>query len=172
MNERNTADTKLEVKEGPGERERKIAKYFTKQNVHSRTCLQDNQTISDEATVLNNYFAQCFNSVVPPLDERSFEQYQLHPLCCPNEFLCSEEEVKELLLSLNTSKANGPDGISPLTLKSTAYSIAPGLTKLFSKSVSSGRFPRPWKLSSVAPVPKGDDDQVCPTIDPSLYFLL
>ena len=57
MNERNTVDTKLEVKEGPGERERKIAKYFTKQNVYS--CLQDSQTISDEATVLNNYFAQC-----------------------------------------------------------------------------------------------------------------
>ena len=31
------------------------------------------------------------------------------------------------------------------------------MTKLFNKSVSSGRFPRAWKLSSVVPVPKGDD---------------
>ena len=110
-----------------------------------------------KATILNNYFAQCFNFVVPPLDNSSFEQYQLDSLCCPNDFLCSEEELMELLLSLNTSKANGPDGISPLMLKSTAYSIAPGLTKLFNKSVSSGRFPRAWKVSSVVRTPKGDD---------------
>ena len=42
-------------------------------------------------------------------------------------------------------------------LKSTAHSIAPGLTKLFNKSISSGRMPLTWKTSSVVPIPKGDD---------------
>ena len=51
----------------------------------------------------------------------------------------------DLLLSLNTSKANGPDGISATMLKSTAYSIAPTLTKLFNESISSGKLPSTWK---------------------------
>ena len=94
---------------------------------------------------------------VPRLDESVFEYYRLDPLCYPDDLLCSEEEVIDLLLSLNTSKANGPDGISATMLKSTAHSIAPGLTKLFNKSISSGRMPLTWKTSSVVPIPKGDD---------------
>ena len=43
-------------------------------------------------------------------------------------------------------------------LKSTVYSIAPGITKLFNKSIMSGRLPSDWKPSSVIPVPKGDDN--------------
>ena len=42
-------------------------------------------------------------------------------------------------------------------LKSTAYSIVPRITNLFNKSIMSGRSPSVWKLSSVVPVPKGDD---------------
>ena len=42
-------------------------------------------------------------------------------------------------------------------LKSTAYSIAPRITNLFNKSIMSGRLPSVWKLSSVVPVPKGND---------------
>ena len=83
--------------------------------------------------------------------------YNLDPSCCPQEFLCTEEEVIDLLLSLDTTKANGPDGISAIMLKSTAYSIAPRITNLFNKSIMSGRLPSVWKLSSVVPVPKGDD---------------
>ena len=84
--------------------------------------------------MLNDYFTQCFNSAVPRLDESVVEYYHLDPLCCPDDLLCSEEEVIDLL---NTSKANGQDGISATMLKSTAHSIAPGLTKLFNKSISS-----------------------------------
>ena len=103
------------------------------------------------------YFAQCFNTAVPQLDDSSFERFQLDPLCCPDDLLCSEDEVTDLLLNLDTTKANGPDGISAIMLKSTAYSIAPGLTKFFNKCISSGRLPSTWKLSSVVPIPKGDD---------------
>ena len=62
-----------------------------------------------------------------------------------------------MLLSLDTKKANGRDGISARMLKSTAPSIAYGITLLFNKSISTGRIPRPWKVSSVVPVPKGSD---------------
>ena len=43
-------------------------------------------------------------------------------------------------------------------LKSTVYSIAPQITKLFNKSIMSGKLPSSWKLSSVVPVPKGNDN--------------
>ena len=105
-----------------------------------------------------NFFTNCFNSSVPKLDDWSTDDYNLDPSCCPEEFLYNEDEVIDLLLSLDTTKANGPDGISATMLKSTAYSIAPGITKLFNKSIMSGRLPNSWKLSSVVPVPKGDDN--------------
>ena len=139
----------------------KTTRYLTKQK-SSIPELKDNcgQSITDDtekATLLNDYFTQCFNTAVPKLDTTSFNCQYLDPSCCPEELLCSEDEVTDLLLSLNTSKANGPDGISATMLKSTAYSIAPGLTKLFNKSISTGQLPSPWKTSSIVPIPKGND---------------
>ena len=64
-----------------------------------------------------------------------------------------------MLNSLNTTKANGPDGISARMLKNTAPSITPSLTKLLNLSIQSGRFPEAWKLSSVVPIPKGNEHE-------------
>ena len=47
------------------------------------------------------------------------------------ELLCTEGEVYEMLNSLDTKKASGPDGISAQMLKYTAEAITPSLTKLF-----------------------------------------
>ena len=49
----------------------------------------------------------------------------------PEEIFCTEEEVLDLLLTVDTSKATGSDGISGRMLKSTAHSIAPDLTEMF-----------------------------------------
>ena len=57
-------------------------------------------------------------------------------------------------MSLDPSKANGPDVISAQMLKGTAHSIASSLTKLFNISIRQGRFPECWKTSSVVPIPK------------------
>ena len=49
----------------------------------------------------------------------------INHLLCPEElFLCTENEVIEVLLSLDTKKANGWDDILARMLKSTASSIA------------------------------------------------
>ena len=63
----------------------------------------------------------------------------------------------ELLLSLDTTKANGPDEVSAVMLKATAYSIAKSVTILFNKSIQSGVVPDEWKLSSVVPIPKAKE---------------
>ena len=79
----------------------------------------------DKATLLNRYFSQSFNQSVSPLtDDNISMSDSTNPLLCPEEFLCTEDEVLEILLSLDTKKANGQDSISARMLKSTAQSIA------------------------------------------------
>ena len=68
--------------------------------------------------------------------------------------LCSEEEVLSLLLFLDVTKANGPDGISANMLKNTAHSIAGGVTTVFNLSLKTGELPTEWKVSAVNPIPK------------------
>ena len=74
---------------------------------------------------------------------------------CPTGLLCTIEEVKQLLLSLNTTKSSGCNGISATMLKEMALNIAPGITKLFNTSIQTGVIPEVWKLSSIVPIPKG-----------------
>ena len=75
----------------------------------------------------------------------------MHFSSCPDELLCTAEEVIFLIMSLDPSKA---DGISAQMLKGTAHSIASSLTKLFNISIRQGRFPECWKTYSVLPIPK------------------
>ena len=82
---------------------------------------------------------------------------KLEQIDCPPELLCTEDEVLELLLVLDTSKANGPDNISAKMLKSTAVSIAPVFTKFFNLSITTGKLPSAWKTSSVVPIPKTEN---------------
>ena len=72
----------------------------------------------------------------------------------PGELLCTTDEVLFLIKSLDSSKANGPDGVSAQMLNATALSIAPSLTKLHNISISQGRFPECWRTSTVVPIPK------------------
>ena len=110
--------------------------------------------------MLNGFFSECFNTAQPPL---SINQEEPLSYLEPSNFesiddlLCTEDEVYEMIVSLDTSKANGSDGISARMLKGTAHSITPVLTRLFNMSIESGIFPDKWKLSSVVPIPKGGD---------------
>ena len=56
--------------------------------------------------------------------------------------LITDDEVLEILLSMDTTKSNGSDGISATMAKATATSmITPGITKLMDQSISPGEFP-------------------------------
>ena len=60
--------------------------------------------------MLNNYlyFSNCFDNSVPPLSDTDGDIFaNTDSSECPPELLCDEEEVLELLLSLDTTKANG-----------------------------------------------------------------
>ncbi len=107
----------------------------------------------DKANLFADYFAsQC--SLDPPSDG-----FALPPLNYLTDARISTvdfyvADVKAILSHLNTSKANGPDGISNRVLKECADSLAVPLTDLFNKSMNEGVFPRLWKLSNVSPVYK------------------
>ena len=70
----------------------------------------------DEANLLNSFFTDCFNKSHPPIQFQVASQ----PPTCPDEILCSESEVCDLLAALDPSKASGQDGISARMLKNTA----------------------------------------------------
>lgn len=68
----------------------------------------------------------------------------------------TEQEVLDLLLSLDVSKATGPDGIGPKLLREAGYAIVPSLTRLFNICLNSSKFPQMWKHANVLPLHKKD----------------
>ena len=64
----------------------------------------------------------------------------------------SENDVFNILKSLKVSKANGPDGIGNLVLKSCARSLLEPVSFLVNKSLNDGLFPQSWKTANVTPL--------------------
>ena len=95
------------------------------------------QSCSDKATVLSSFFKECFNYSIEPLsfsDLDIFGSGQTHH-DCPEEFLCTEDQVQYMLDSLEVTKSTGPDNIPARVLKLVASSIAPSVTVLFNTSI-------------------------------------
>ena len=108
-----------------------------------------------------SFFSSCYNLSHSPLVPSEYHNLQ-SPQECPEEILCNEEEVYKLLSSLDVTKANGPDGISAKTLKHTATSITPSITKLFNLSICTGHILSEWKQSLAVPVPKSNNNKGSP----------
>ena len=102
----------------------------------------------DKANLLNNFFFSCFNRQCPPLSS-SLSDEALDPHGFPQDLLCSEDSVAELLASLDPSKSAGIDGISAKMLRFSAHSIASSLTNLFNMSLTIGVYPKEWKLARI-----------------------
>ncbi len=66
----------------------------------------------------------------------------------------TREEVLDQLQLLDTSKAFGPDKISPKFLKEGAAELAGPLQKLFNCSIAQSVFPNIWKYANVLPLHK------------------
>ena len=110
----------------------KAMKYLRKQT-SSIPNLSYNNVVSsmdqEKANMLNDYFSKCFNRSQPSLQTTDCLNYPLAD-DCPDEILCTESEVTELLMTLDIAKASGPDDISARMLRETAEHISPSLTKI------------------------------------------
>ena len=102
--------------------------------------------------LLNSFFSTCFNTSYPLLSSSDSNPAGADE--CPQEFLWATEEVEHFLLSLDKSKATGPDGVSATMLKCTATSIAPFVTQLFNLCIQPGKVPTEWKQALVVRIPK------------------
>jgi hypothetical protein len=69
--------------------------------------------------------------------------------------LISEEEVKKQLLLLKPGKSAGPDEIPSVLLNRLANELANPITRIFKKSLESGKLPSDWKTATVIPIYKG-----------------
>ncbi len=69
----------------------------------------------------------------------------------------SENEISDIIHSIDTSKATGPDGISPRLLREAGNSIVPSLTRLINLSLLQCKIPKQWKLVHVVPLFKKGD---------------
>ena len=108
----------------------------------------------DKATLFNKYFHSVFTTssfTLPPPD--------LMPVSDPNcsELTISEEDVFNILSSLDQSKAMGLDGIGPRILKSCALSIYQPLHYLFTISLQTHKIPKEWKIHCITPIHKSGD---------------
>ena len=139
----------------------KAMKYLRKQTSSIPNLSYNNNVVSsmdqEKANMLNDYFSKCFNRSQPPLQTTDCLNYPLAD-DCPDEILCTESEVTALLMTLDISKASGPDGISARMLRETAEHISPSLTKIFNLSIKTGSFPSLWKKSNIVPIPKANDN--------------
>ena len=111
---------------------------------------------------LTSSFTVNFNHSVQSMD-LFFDRKELCERDFPKQFLCSEGWVFNLIYSLDTTKATDADEISAHTcmLKTMVLSIVPSITKIFGKSLISGKFPSEWKFVRVVPVLK-DGEPTCP----------
>ena len=99
------------------------------------------ETDQAKAEMLNLYFSSQtrvdhINKDLPRLEPA------LHSL---NSIDISVQDVKDVLLHLNVSKASGPDLISPCLLKEGADILAYPFSIVFNRSLNQGYFPHSWK---------------------------
>ena len=108
---------------------------------------------NERAELLADHFSACYSS--PTAGERL--DGALTSNGCLERVECSENIVRHLLSTLDTSKAPGPDGIHPVVLKQLATVIAKPITDLFNISLTAKRLPAEWKHGIVKPFPKTGD---------------
>ena len=74
-----------------------------------------------------------------------------------NDIDLSVARVKSVLDNLETNKAQGPDAINGVALKTCSKSLSYPLHKLFNLAYNTGYLPSEWKLANVVPIHKKDD---------------
>jgi len=106
----------------------------------------------EKANLLNKVFINSFNHSTPILE--STDLPSTDPNWLPEPLMCTEDEVFEMLSTLDTTKSSGHDEISTKMLEEIALSMTPAVTSLFNMLISLGVLPDKWKIGRVSPVPK------------------
>ncbi len=113
--------------------------------------LHDNELIFDDIDKAN-----AFNDFFVSQTQLNDSNTRLPNLTANDHLLqnieISENDVEDILKCLDTSKATGPDLISPRVLKEASSVLKYPLCRLFNLSLSTATFPSDWKQAHVSPV--------------------
>ena len=99
-----------------------------------------------------NGFFHSVSSHLEPLS--SDNQFLLSQCAVPDDFCVTVDDMEKRLLSLNTRKAAGPDGLPVWIFHEFAHILAGPLASIANASMREGRIPDEWKLSNMIPLPK------------------
>lgn len=135
----------------------KLTRYFVKSNTASASIpplystdengdIIMHTTDKEKADCLNDYFT----SISRVCDENvHLPEFQKITNSTLHSITISENEVKDILSTLNVNKASGPDSISHKMLKYVSNAVSKPLTILFNRSLAERHFPEPWKRNNV-----------------------
>ena len=136
------------------------------------------KTISDPLTIANSFnefFTTEGSSLAKkiPKSKKSFFRYLGNKI--QNSFSLKpvqEEEIKKIVMKLNSNKSVGPNSLPIKILQSHIDSLAKALATIINISFKEGQFPTALLLAKVKPVFKKDDPQLCSNYRPiSVLFL-
>ena len=84
----------------------------------------------------------------------TFHEVNVNPLINSHLDLIevTTEEVTELLTSLDSTKAPGPDNLPSIVLKKCAKTLAPSITAFINFSFLNGYCLSAWKTTNICPV--------------------
>jgi hypothetical protein len=153
------AKRKLERNLAFGEdKKRKKFSNYVKEKTKTKTSIgplrsETGETTADKnamANILNNFFASVFTNE----DKNNMPAKNAETESVLRTVSFTPLEVIRKLNNLRADSAPGPDKIYPRMLKELRYEIADPLSKIFTKSMKTGKVPKNWKEAIVTPIHK------------------
>ena len=124
----------------------------------------------EKAQLINLYFATVGENLINTLptisDNRQTEDTNhddppVFTTTRTSSIVISNRTVLEKINKLKTSKATGPDGISPKLLKLAGNTLVPTLVDMYNYSITRSVVFSPWKTARLSSIFKKDDETVC-----------
>ena len=106
---------------------------------------------------LNDFYCRfdCLNNVTDNLQcQECTQEGTQESTPVNNRIIVKSEKVKQVLVSIRTDKATGPDGVSGKTLKICSQQLVDVFQVLFQWSLDTSSIPSFWKWATIIPVPK------------------
>ena len=119
---------------------------------HGKLTETEEETAKALGTYYHSVFTRDDSLSTPPFGEQTAEKL--------TDVAITVEAVEDILQSLKTNKAAGPDGVENRIMKECSEELAPTLTKLFRDSIDKGEVPSQWKEAHIVPIHKGGSKAV------------
>ena len=129
-----------------------------KQRSSVKSLIVDGIELMDKAKIAEAINSQFISAAV---SSHTSQKLDLNTNSCTS-FIFSpvlEEEVFEIISSLDPNKSPGPSNITTKSLQLAISSISPSLTRILNPSLQSGSVHSCWKAANVTPVFKKGDKQ-------------